>query len=161
MGDQYINSNRYLKYIDSYNYYDIDVDKILLFKKSDNEYIIRYNDVNKMMIVPLQLKINNSYNEINTLSNNNRVMFIYNDDKEFFRKCVEIWNKIIELIGTNKPIDFVEADDHDKLFITADVHENTSFALEDNYRCGHNNLVTVLHSVINDCLETSSVQHRY
>ena len=63
--DQYINSNRYLKYIDSYNYYDIDVDKILLFKKSDNEYIIRYNDVNKMMIVPLQLKINNSYNKIN------------------------------------------------------------------------------------------------
>ena len=32
MVDQYIN-NRYLKYIDSYNYYDIDVDKILLFKK--------------------------------------------------------------------------------------------------------------------------------
>ena len=62
---QYINSNRYLEYIDSYNYYDIIVDKILLFKKSDNEYIIRYNDVNKMMIVPLQLKINNSYNEIN------------------------------------------------------------------------------------------------
>ena len=63
--DSYITSNRYLEYIDSYNYYDIDVDKILLFKKSDNEYIIRYNDVNKMMIVPLQLKINNSYNEIN------------------------------------------------------------------------------------------------
>ena len=80
MVDQYIN-NRYLKYIDSYNYYDIDVDKILLLKKSDNEYIIRYNDVNKMIIVPLQLKINNSYNEINILANNNRVMFIYNDDK--------------------------------------------------------------------------------
>ena len=63
--DLYINSNRYLKYIDSYNYYDIDVDKILLFKKSDNECIIRYNDVNKMMTVPLQLKTNNSYNEIN------------------------------------------------------------------------------------------------
>ena len=60
----YLNS-RFLSYKDSYNYYDIDVDKILLFKKSDNEYIIRYNDVNKMMIVPLQLKINNSYNEIN------------------------------------------------------------------------------------------------
>ena len=54
--DLYINSNRYLKYIDSYNYYDIDVDKILLLKKSDNEYIIRYNNVNKMMILPLQLK---------------------------------------------------------------------------------------------------------
>ena len=39
--------------------------KYYYLKKSDNEYIIRYNDVNKMMIVPLQLKINNSYNEIN------------------------------------------------------------------------------------------------
>ena len=82
MVDQYIN-NRYLKYIDSYNYYDIDVDKILLFKKSDNEYIIRYNNVNKMIIAPLQLKIKNFYNELNTFANNNRVMFIYNDDKEF------------------------------------------------------------------------------
>ena len=62
--DLYLNS-RFLGCKDSYNYDDIDVDKILLFKKSDNEYIIRYNDVNKMMIVPLQLKINNSYNEIN------------------------------------------------------------------------------------------------
>ena len=100
----YINSNRYLEYIDSYNYYDIDVDKILLFKKNDDEYIIRYNDVNKMMIVPLELKINNCYNEINTFENNNRVMLIYNDDKEFFRKCIEIWDKIIELIGINKHI---------------------------------------------------------
>ena len=65
MVDLYLN-NRFLEYKDSYNYYDINVDKILLFKKSDNEYIIRYNDVNKMMIVPLQLKINNSYNEINS-----------------------------------------------------------------------------------------------
>ena len=40
MVDQYINSNRYFEYIDSYNYYDIDVDKILLLKKCDNEYII-------------------------------------------------------------------------------------------------------------------------
>ena len=83
VADVYINSNRYLEYIDSYDYYDIDVDKILLFKKCDNEYIIRYNDVNKMMIVPLQLKINNSYNEINTLGNNNRVTFIYNVIKNF------------------------------------------------------------------------------
>ena len=73
--DLYINSNRYLKYIDSYNYYDIDVDKILLFKKSDNEYIIRYNDVNKMIIAPLQLKIKNFYNELNTFENNNSVIY--------------------------------------------------------------------------------------
>ena len=159
--DSYINSNRYLKYIDSYNYYDIDVDKILLFKKSDNEYITRYNDVNKMMIVPLQLKVNNSYNEINTLANNNRVMFIYNDDKEFFRKCIEIRDKIIELIGINNHIYFLKADDDDELFIMADVHKNTSFVIEDNYRYGHNKVVIVLHSVINDCIKTSLVQHRY
>ena len=61
--DLYLNS-RFLGHKVSYNYCDIDVDNIL-FKKSDNEYIIRYNNVNKMMIVPLQLKINNSYNEIN------------------------------------------------------------------------------------------------
>ena len=62
--DLYLNS-RFLGCKDSYNYDDIDVDKILSFKKSDNEYIIRYDDANKMMIVALQLKINNSYNEIN------------------------------------------------------------------------------------------------
>ena len=88
MVDLYLN-DRFLGYKDSYNYYDIDVDKIL-FKKSDNEYIISYNNVNKLMIVPLQLKINNSYNEINRLKKNNRVMLIYTDDKFFFRKCVEI-----------------------------------------------------------------------
>ena len=88
--DSYINSNRFLKYIDSCNHYDIDVDRILLFKKSDYEYISRYNNVNKMMIVPLRLKINKSYNKINTFENNIRVMLIYNDDKEFFGKCIEI-----------------------------------------------------------------------
>ena len=60
MVDLYLN-DRFLGYKDSYNYYDIDVDKILLFKKSDNEYIIRYNDVNKMTIAPLQLKIKNFF----------------------------------------------------------------------------------------------------
>ena len=80
--DLYLNS-KFLGCKYSYGYYDIDVDKIL-FKKSDNEYIIRYNDVNKMMIVPLQLKINNSYNEINAFKKNNKVMPIYNDDKNFF-----------------------------------------------------------------------------
>ena len=61
MVDLYLN-NRFLGYKDSY---EIDVDEILLFKKSGNEYIIRYNDVSKMMIVPMQLKINSSYNKIN------------------------------------------------------------------------------------------------
>ena len=61
--DLYLNHNIFYGYQDSYNYNDIDVDRILLFKKSDNEYIIRYNDVNKMTIAPLQLKMKNFYNE--------------------------------------------------------------------------------------------------
>ena len=63
-------------------------------------------------------------------------------------------------MGINNPIYFLKADDDDELFI-ADVHENTSFVLEDNYIYGHNKVVTVLHSVINDYLKTSLVQHRY
>ena len=49
--------HRFLGHKDSYNYYDIDVDEMLLFRKSDNEYVIRYNGVKKMKIVPLQLKM--------------------------------------------------------------------------------------------------------
>ena len=85
MVDLYQN-NRFFGYKDSYNYYDIDVDKVLLFKKSNNKYIIRYYDVNKMIIVPLQLKIKIFLGELHTFTNNNRVMFIYNDDQELFRK---------------------------------------------------------------------------
>ena len=129
MVDLYPN-DKFLGHKDSYNYYNIDVDKILLFKKIDNEYIIRYNDVNKMIIAPLQLKIKNFYNELNTFANNNRVMFIYNDDKAFFRKCREIWKKIIELIGINSPIDFVDADGDTDELITADVYKNTSFVVK-------------------------------
>ena len=160
MVDLYQNNN-FFGYKGSYNYYDIDVKKILLIRNSYNKYFIRYYDVNKMKFVPLQLKINNSYNEINTLENNNRVMLIYNDDKEFFRKCIEIWEKIIESIGINSNTCFLKADDDDELFIMADVHKNTSFVLEDNYRYGHNKVVIVLHFVINDYIKTSLVQHRY
>ena len=74
-------------------------------------------------------------------------MLIYNDDKEFFRKCIEIL--------------FLKADDDDELFIMADVHKNTSFVIEDNYRYGHNKVVIVWRSVINDCIKTSVVSHRY
>ena len=70
MVDVYLN-DRFFGYKDSYNYYDIDVDKILLLKKSNNEYIIRYNDVIKMTVVPLQLEIKNFLGKINTYTNNN------------------------------------------------------------------------------------------
>ena len=159
MVDLYLN-NRYLGYKDSYNYYDIDVDKILLFKKSDNEYIIRYNDVNKMKIVPLQLKIKNFYfGELHMFANNTTLIPIHSDDKELFRKCREIWNKITELIDINNAEDFVETtlDDGDE-FTSVDVHKNTSF-VKGNYK-NRNKLVIVLNSVIDDYLKTL-VQYIY
>ena len=67
-------------------------------------------------------------------------MPICSNDKELFRKCREIWNKITELIGIDNPTDFVETTDWDK------------------YR---NSLVIVLHSVIHDFPQTSLVQYRY
>ena len=106
--DLYLNNNIFFEYKDSYNYYDFDVDKILLFKKSYNQYIVRYYDIDKMKIVPLQLKIKNFFSELHTFINNDRIMFIYSDDKELFRKCRKIWNKITELIDINNALDFVE-----------------------------------------------------
>ena len=103
----------------------------LLFKKSNNEYIIRYKDVNKIIIVPLQLKIKDFFcSELHIFTNNNRVITIHSDDKEFFRKCREKWNKITELIGINNAIDFVEntLDDGDE-FIMVDVQKNTEINL--------------------------------
>ena len=115
--------NRFFGYKDSYNYYDNDVGKILLFKISDGEYIIRYKDVNKLKIAPLQLKII-FFGELHTYTNNNRVMYIHNNDKKLFRKCREIWNRITELTGINNAEDFVETalDDGDE-FIAVDVHK--------------------------------------
>ena len=80
-------------------------------------------------------------------------MFIYNDDKEFFRKCIEILDNIIELIGINNHIYFLKSDEVDELIIMADVHKNTSFVIEDNYRYEHNKVLMVLHSIINDCIK--------
>ena len=59
MTDLYLNHNIFFGYKDSYNYYDIDVNKKLLFVKSANEYTVRYNAVNKIKIVPLLLNIKN------------------------------------------------------------------------------------------------------
>ena len=81
MVDQYLHSRPFY-YEDSHNYYDIDVDNVLLFKKSSNEYFIRYNDINKMKIVPLQLKIKNFYSKIHELGIITKLMSIENDDKE-------------------------------------------------------------------------------
>ena len=91
MVDLYLLAGKFFEYEDSYNYYDIDVDKILFYEKSDNEYVIRYNDVNKMIIAPLQLKINNFCGEVHKFKNNIAFMSIQSNNKEFFRKIREIW----------------------------------------------------------------------
>ena len=154
MVDLYLFGGKFFEYEDSYNYYDTDLDKILLYGKSDNEYVIRYNDVNKMIIAPLQLKINNFCGEIHKFKNNIALMSIQSNDKEFFRKIREIWNKIIELIGINNTKDFVKytLDDADE-FIMVDVHKNTSF-VGDNYR---GKLVIDLHYVIDNYLKASLI----
>ena len=146
---------RFFEYEDSYNYYDIDVDKILIYKQSNNEYFIRYNDVNKMDVVPLQLRINNFYCEIYEPKNNDTIMLIKSDDKELFRKIREIWNKIIELIGINNAKDFVKntITNNDE-FIRVDIHKKTS-VVKDTYEC---ELVIVLHSVIDNHIKVSLVQ---
>ena len=164
--DLYLN-HIFFGYKDSYNYYDTDVDKIFLFVKIDNDYIIRQNDVNKMKIVPLQLKIQNfqfgelhmlTNNELHMLTNNITLMPIHNDDKELSRRCRDIWNKITELVCINDIPDFVETTlDDDDEFIIVDVHKNTS-SVRDKYR---NSLVIVLRSAFNDYLQTSLVQYRY
>ena len=107
-----------------------------------------------MTIVPLQLKIKIFFGELHTFINNNRVIPIHSDDKELFRKCRKIWNKITELIGINNAQDFVGTtlDDGDE-FIMVDLHNNTCL-VRGNYR---NKLVIVLHCVINDYRQTSLV----
>ena len=60
-------------------------------------------------------------------------MFIYNDDKEFVRKCIEIWDEVIELIGINNHIYFLKAD---KMMNYLLWQMYPSFVIEDNDRYG-------------------------
>ena len=55
--DQNLFGSKWYNYKDAYNYYDIDVNNILLYKKGDNYYVIRYIDKYRSAIAPLQIKI--------------------------------------------------------------------------------------------------------
>ena len=102
--------------------------KYYYLNKIDNEYLIRYSDLDKAEIVPLQLKIKNSYGELHTFTKNDRVLYIKNDDKELFKKIREIWKKIIKLISIDNAPDFVNTTLVDDIeFIEVDVLENTVF----------------------------------
>ena len=89
--DLHLNHNILFGYKDSNNYYDVDVNKILLLKKSNNECFIRYNDLNKKKIAPLLLKIENFYfGELHIFTSGIILVPIYSDDNEFLEnveKC--------------------------------------------------------------------------
>ena len=55
--DQNLFGSKWYNYKDAYNYYDTDVNNILLYKKSDNDYVIIYIDKYRSAIAPLQTKI--------------------------------------------------------------------------------------------------------
>ena len=126
--DKYLSNSRCNGYEYSYNYYEIDVNYILPYKKSDNEYVIRYIDVNKLVIAPLQIKIKNFLGNLHKLKNNITLVPIESDNKELFKKLRQIWKRIIKIIGINNAKDFVKntIDGTDE-FIIIDVHKKTSF----------------------------------
>ena len=68
-------------------------------------------------------------------------MFILNKDKELFKKCREIWNKIIELVGINNTKDFVKNTiDYDAdEFITVDDIDANKILVSKNEPYGKNN----------------------
>ena len=133
--------------------------KYYYLKKSDCKYFISYNDVCYEEIIALQLRIDNFYSRIHKYANNNRIMSTYSDDKELFKKCRDIWNRITKLIGINNTPHFVRTTLDDRDVIMADVHENTSF-VEVNPK-DIKELVIVLDSIIYDYPKTSLVQCRY
>ena len=51
---------------------------------------------------------NFSFGELDIFSDDIAEVVIESNDEEFFLKCTEIWNKIIELIDTYNPPNFVE-----------------------------------------------------
>ena len=93
--------------------------------------------------MPLQLKIKNfSFGELHIFTKNITLVPIYSNDKELFRKCREIWNKITELIGIDDPTDFAQTtlDDNEDEFIILNVEKNTSTIRDKN----RNDLVFVI-----------------
>ena len=140
---------------DAYYHFDIDVDRILLHKKSNNEYFIRYKHSNKMDIMPLQLNIKNFYCEIKKHNSSDKIIYIENCDEGFFQKMNEIWNEIVELIGINYAPDFVKYTLDDKKYIMADVLENTNFVKSN---CHKDEIIIVLHSVVSSIIKASLLE---
>ena len=109
-----------------------------------------------MDIVPLQLKINFFYNEIENHKIGD-VIFIKNS-KGFFEKMREIWNKIIELINIDDISNFVKNTLVDNIeYIEADILKNTNFVKSN---CLKDKIIMVLDFAINDILIASWLEIR-
>ena len=125
---------------------------LLLCIKSDDEYFIRYRHSNKIDILPLQLKIKNVYYEIHDSNNGDGIMYIENGDDGFFQTIREIWKKNTELMFIDNASDFIPTTLYDdEKYIEADVLENTNFSKRNCYK---DELIIVLHSVVNNNLKT-------
>ena len=110
-----------------------------------------------MDIVLLQLKIKNFYYKIHYFNNSNETIYIENSDKGFSETMREIWNKIIELININNAPNFVKYTLGEEEYIKAVVLKNTSFVKSNCYK---DNLIIVLHSVVNNILHSSLLKLR-
>ena len=84
--DQYQKDTCFYDDDDAYYYHDIYVDRIPLYKKSDNEYFFRYNHLNKMDIATLQLKIKHFYYEICDYDNGHKTYILKIAIKNFLKK---------------------------------------------------------------------------
>ena len=84
---------------------------------------MRYNDVNENKIVPLQLKIANYSLEELDFNRYTADVILERNEKEFFIKYREIWNKIIELMDIDNPKNFVIIDDYGDEFTVLDIEK--------------------------------------
>ena len=71
----------------------------------------------------MQLKIENYYFDKLDFNYCTASVIVESNDKEFFIKCREIRNKIIELMDIDHPNDFVIIDDYGDEFIVLDIEK--------------------------------------
>ena len=124
-------------------------------KKVTKKHFIRYRHSNQMDILPLQLKMKNFYYEIHDHNKGGKIIYIENSDDGFFQIIREIWNRITKLIGIKNAPDFVQNNLYDEEYIRANLLRNANF-VESN--CHKDEVIIVLHSVINNNLKASLLE---
>ena len=124
-------------------------------KKVTKKHFIRYRHSNQMDVLPLQLKMKNFYYEIHDHNKGGKIIYIENSDDGFFQIIREIWTRITKLIGIKNAPDFVQNNLYDEEYIRANLLRNANF-VESN--CHKDEVIIVLHSVINNNLKASLLE---